>query len=90
MRNPHGYLTIIEPGKPIVEHDTVTCCHCNRVTVIKHGCKPDELGGFCQLCMGYTCPECAKEGTCSPFEKKLEQMESEGRRKREVAGWLSS
>jgi hypothetical protein len=85
MRNPHGYLVINDPDKPLVEYDTVTCCHCNKVTIIPHRCDPSELGGFCTMCMGYTCKDCADKD-CTPFEKKLEQMEAKDRFLRSVYG----
>lgn len=57
---------------------TFTCCHCNAVTVIAPRAKPDDCGGFCRLCMAATCKACA-DGTCVPFEKRLEELEARAR-----------
>lgn len=60
------------------EMDTFTCAHCNHIVHIKPKCNPDELGGNCRLCMKMVCPRCVDLG-CTPFEKKLEQMEARDR-----------
>ncbi len=31
MRNPQGYVTIVEPGQQTKEIDTFTCGHCNTI-----------------------------------------------------------
>jgi hypothetical protein len=58
---------------------TFTCAHCNRVIVIPPKAKPDEMGGFCRMEMKPVCIPCEKKGECTPFERKLEEMEARGR-----------
>lgn len=70
---------IVDPSAPVREWDTITCHHCN-VPVFLKGRDP---GGFCRCCMRAVCGACADKGTCTPFEKKLEQFEKaalQGRR----------
>lgn len=81
MRNPGGYAFSFDPGGIRQEADTFTCSHCNKVVVVRPKCNPDELGGMCRLCVKMICPTCVDEGSCAPFEKKLEQIEKEGRRR---------
>ena len=85
-RKPQGYAVTYEPGKPDVEEDTMTCCHCNFVFFLKPYQDPAEVGGFCRLCMMHTCTKCADNGGCEPFEKKLEAMESKDRLRRSILG----
>jgi len=58
---------------------TFTCVHCNDVTLIPEGAKPADCGGFCLLCMRSTCTACATAGGCTPFERRLEQIEARDR-----------
>ena len=44
---------------------TITCCHCNGVTIITQGAKAEDCGGFCLRCMQPTCKTCADKG-CTP------------------------
>lgn len=37
MRRAHGYATIVEPGRPTVEIDTLQCGHCQRIVFTKAG-----------------------------------------------------
>lgn len=73
MRNPQGCLTIGEK-----EHDTFTCGHCNAIVVVMPKCAPEDLGAMCKVCSSLVCSRCAN-GTCVPFERKLEQIESRDR-----------
>ena len=89
MRNPQGYATIISPDPSrvtfdrfrcedisagIVEIDTFTCVHCNKVMHVKPRANMDDFGSMCRNCMKMVCPTCAS-GPCVPFMKKLEMME---------------
>ena len=86
MRKPQGYATWT--GDVLVEADTFTCCHCNTVVIVPtaesrplfalHGKTPDA-GGFCRLCMKQVCGPCADHGVCTPFERRLEQLERRDR-----------
>jgi hypothetical protein len=93
MRRPGGYAVITSPDAQRVnfdglrceevragtfETDTFTCVHCCRVVHIKPKANMDEFGSMCRNCMKMVCPACAN-GSCTPFEKKLEQMEKRDR-----------
>jgi len=78
MRNPGGYLSVTTPDA-VVERDTFTCCHCNKVCVVRPGSGRER--GFCRLCGKPTCgqKECS---TCVPFERRMEEMENRERFRR--------
>lgn len=92
MLKPQGYAIITDPDAPTREYDTVTCCHCQRIVFLKPGpmrqgfdpgdpASPSpehDPGGFCRLCMQPTCGPCADTGACTPFEKRLQEMERRG------------
>jgi hypothetical protein len=80
MRNECGYAVVSGPFG-IVECSTATCAHCNSVVHYWNNMPPDEMGGFCRMCMKPTCKKCA-DGECAPFEKKLEAMEAAARARR--------
>ena len=89
MLRPHGYAIIVDPDAPDAEFDTIRCCHCHKIVRMKPGHsmqgfspgdasnvgKPDPAG-MCYRCMQPVCGRCADLGTCTPFEKTMEQMES--------------
>jgi len=85
MRRPQGYALAVDPGqqKPVLECDTFTCCHCNSIVLVKPKAPPEELGGFCTLCMKNVCPKCVGK-KCIPFEKRLLANEARGRLLRAV------
>lgn len=60
----------------------MTCAHCNSVTHIKAKMRPEDVGGFCRMCMKPICAGCCDEGSCTPFEKRLERIEEEDRIRR--------
>lgn len=72
MRRPGGYGIVTGPEGITDEHDTYTCCHCNRVVVVRPGSGKER--GFCFLCHA---PHCGRGGCwkCVPFERKLEAYE---------------
>jgi len=70
-----GFLVESGPNGT-VEHETFTCCHCNRPKVVPHRATPEEAGGFCMRCMQMTCHACGGTGRCEPFEKKIEAYEA--------------
>jgi uncharacterized protein YprB with RNaseH-like and TPR domain len=86
---PQGYAEIVSPEQAPAnldgfqcerlsvgsnKYDTTSCNHCNRVTHIKAKMDPAEMGGLCKICMKMICRHCVGNG-CTPFEKRLEQME---------------
>lgn len=79
---PQGYACISDPEEGVRECDTMTCAHCNRVTHIKPTMRPEDMGGFCRMCMKPICVKCTDEGSCTPFEKRLEEIEERDRIRR--------
>lgn len=81
MRNPGGYAVVFDPsltgGKK--EMDTFTCHHCSRIV---HVNTPEDAGGMCKVCMKLICGPCVGKGTCTPWERKLEKIESRERARR--------
>lgn len=88
-----GYVSITMPeAAGPIERDTITCKHCQRIVFVKPGTAstvylfpqvdgPDkeEPGAFCRTCMAPICLHCLHKGTCTPFERQIEQMEARGR-----------
>lgn len=72
MRNPHGHIIWTGGDGRDLEMDTVTCCHCNRVVLLKQDM---SNAGFCLKCYDHVCGPCADAGTCRPFEKQLVELE---------------
>ncbi len=66
----HGHRTGARP--------TLRCVHCGCHRIVPAKASPEDMGGFCRLCMGTTCTSCAGKG-CTPFERKLELAEARGR-----------
>jgi hypothetical protein len=93
VRTPTGYATIVEPDRPLVERDTCTCGHCQRIIFTKpHTAATvylvldrrtltwrEEAGAFCRVCMRPVCLTCHAEGRCTPWERKLEVAEARER-----------
>ena len=88
MLRPDGYITIVSAG-PLVEYDTIRCCHCGGVIKVKPGTastvyllynahtgRHDEaLGAGCWHCQQPVCLPCHAKGVCLPLERWLTQME---------------
>lgn len=75
MFRPGGYIFSFDAGGVRQEADTFTCCHCQKVVIVKPKCDVDDLGGMCRLCMKMICPACVDQ-PCTPFEKSLEREEA--------------
>src|SRR5260221_10768900 len=91
-----GYLTIVEPDRPLVERDTITCGHCQRIIITKANSGStvylvvdratnqirEEPGAFCRHCMRPVClsPRCL--AACLVWEQQLERSESRDRLRR--------
>lgn len=83
-RVAHGSIRT-EDGR--VEHDTITCAHCNGIYAVPHSYEEVAgtiAAGFCMQCYDAVCPSCAGKG-CAPFEKKLAEWESRDRFLRSVS-----
>ena len=85
MLRPGGYLHSFGGDLPEQENDTFTCKHCNRVVIVKLRCDPADMGGRCFNCDGLICPRCVGKG-CTPFEKRLEQIERRDRLYNDMRG----
>jgi len=84
-----GYAVVLDPDAPAWEHDTVTCGHCQRVIFTVPGTWSMsyliydahlrrwvvEPGAWCRTCMSPVCVACHQIGTCTPWEKQMEQLE---------------
>ncbi len=88
MNRPGGYVLIVSPDAPTVEHDTFTCCHCQNVVFVKPKAPASESGGWCARCSKPVCGGCAGK-ECTPFEKRLEQVERAARTRREYDAALA-
>lgn len=78
MRNAGGYAVTTGPDG-VVERDTITCGHCQKVVFIPPKADPADLGGLCKMCMTHICEPCVGKMKCTPFERQLETMEAKGR-----------
>ena len=70
-----GHLEIFDPLRHR-QYDTFSCCHCNRVVIVRHRADPSELGGMCKVCDKLICPECNQKGGCTPWEEEMRRMEA--------------
>lgn len=100
MRGPSGYATITDPDHPLVERDTVTCAHCQRIVFVKPATAAtvylildpqtriwtEQPGAFCRSCMRPVCLPCEAAGRCVPWERAFEAMEAKDRLVRQVIG----
>jgi hypothetical protein len=89
MRNPQGYNLVTMPGEKPVEHDTVTCPHCQWVGLTKGANGHLQVkvfsndgatfryidAGFCRKCMRHTCPRKECQAECFPIEARIEAEE---------------
>lgn len=90
MLRPQGYVSVV--GFSQIEHDTITCGHCNQIVLVKPGSAStvyvlpqmdappkEEPGAMCRQCMRPVCLTCHAHGRCLPLELRIEQMEARGR-----------
>lgn len=89
---PTGFAQILDPDAPAWEHDTVVCGHCQSIIFTVPGTLSMqyliydlstrvwrvEMGAFCRTCMTPVCLACHAIGTCTPWERRLEQLEAVG------------
>lgn len=64
-----------ETGRILKEVETFQCGHCQRIKHVPAKCSPYDLGGHCRICDTLICPDCVRDGRCTPFEKKLDEWE---------------
>ena len=71
-RKSPGYIHIFDPEAPVKERDTFTCCHCNKIIVVRSGSGIER--GYCVNCDDLHCGG-SSCWNCVPFERKLLAME---------------
>lgn len=81
MSQSKGYAILNDPDNKNREFDTLTCNHCQRIILLEPGKVPE--GGWCFQCSKMVCNNCVDKG-CTPWEKKMEQMEAKQRMLRSV------
>lgn len=81
-----GYARIVSDGKVIAEAATVTCAHCQRIVHMHDRAGRARQGVLvhCYQCDADTCVPCAETGRCTPFEKRLEQIEARARLRAQI------
>lgn len=93
-----GYATVVDPDAPLLERDTITCVHCQRVIFVKPGSATtvylifdrvawrwtEEPGAWCARCQRAICLPCLDHGRCLPWERQLEISEARDRLRRAV------
>lgn len=97
----YGVWADRDNGRVQRELDTVQCCHCQAHIWVKPGSAttvyllPDLTqpsgwreapGAGCRLCMKPVCLSCEARGTCTPFERRIEQQEARERLVRQTRG----
>ena len=74
----YGLLTDPDALHGIVEEtETVNCCHCQFIMHIRPGSGTKR--GFCFMCNAVTCGKPGCMSGCTPFEKRLEEVEAQAR-----------
>jgi hypothetical protein len=82
-----GVAEMALPYGEIMHCQTFTCSHCNAIVNVVPGAdgpdRQNDGSGLCLICMGLTCKRCqlaqSKGAPCTPWQKKLEQMEARDR-----------
>ncbi len=87
MRNPGGYLLVVDPGVPAHEQDTFTCIHCNKIVPVKPGMAITDFA-WCRKCMKPVCEGQRCQDRCRPWERQLEIQEARGKLRRAMDGAL--
>lgn len=94
-----GLATTVSPDA-VVERDTTTCGHCQRVIFVKPNTVStvylvfdraswrwrEEPGAFCRVCMRPVCLGHQCLASCRVWEQKLEASEARDRLRRQVIG----
>ena len=92
MLKPHGYTVCVCDDGRTIEHDAITCGHCNQIVMVKPGTAStvyyipqmvgpaiEEAGAHCRSCDKPVCLKCCDLGVCTPLMRRIEQMEARGR-----------
>lgn len=81
MQQRGGYALLIDPAAPhVVERDTFSCSHCNRVVMLHdtNGKRLESVAVHCHGCDARVCVPCAEHAKCDPLEEKLKRSEARG------------
>lgn len=72
VKGGKGYLQIDNraSGGTLQEYNTLTCGHCNCITVLNPERK--RARGYCQKCHAYTCDAAVCRVDCNPIQQGLE------------------
>lgn len=60
----------------MIECDTLMCNHCNGIVKTEINKPVDDFGGTCKQCMSFVCLGCYAVVGCTPFEKRIAEMEA--------------
>ena len=74
---------VVHSKGDVLELDTFTCFHCNKVTWVRPKMDAADLGGLCKVCMKLICKCCVGKG-CDPLEEKLRRNEDRDRFRRSL------
>jgi hypothetical protein len=84
-----GYMSVAcADGKVIGEAATVNCAHygtpgCRTILTLHDVATgrrdATDIGGWCFRCAANVCGPCADQGTCTPFEKRVDRQEARHR-----------
>lgn len=77
-----GYATVTDPEKGLVERDTFTCGHCQRIVFVQPGTHSSGDVTMCWQCATPVCQRCVAKQECTPFMRKLEAQEAQDRIRR--------
>ncbi len=81
MRKAEGVGLLILPGAPVLERQTFTCNHCNRVRTLEKRTGESNVY-WCDVCDARVCGPCideARDHRCVVWEHKMELMEARAR-----------
>jgi len=86
MHRATGYATWTGEGGLQKEQDTFTCVHCNSIVFVQPFQAASDAGGWCMNCSKPICATCADDGRCTPFLRKIEEIEARDRLHRQICG----
>jgi hypothetical protein len=78
MRNPGGYVTIVDSSASLYEQDTFTCIHCNGIVLVKPGLTITDFA-WCRKCMKPVCEKERCQTRCLTWDRRMEISEARGK-----------
>jgi hypothetical protein len=76
-----NYSILVGPNA-VVERDSFTCGHCQRIVFVPPGRSATDIGGGCRICHHLICGRCVDLGICKPFEQQIAEIERNWERDR--------